>query len=86
METDASDFALGCVLSQFKDKRLYPVVFHSQKLSDAERNYEIHNKEVHAILDAFKKWPQDLVGTKYPITVYTDHQNLQNYQSTKVRN
>jgi len=38
VETDASDFALGCVLSQFKDKRLHPVAFHSRKLNPAERN------------------------------------------------
>ena len=30
VETNASDFALGCVLSQFKDKRLHPVAFHSE--------------------------------------------------------
>ena len=54
VETDAGDFALGCVLSQFKDKRLHPVAFHSRKLSDAERNYEIHDKELLAILEAFK--------------------------------
>ena len=86
METDASDFALGCVLSQFKNKRLHAVAFHSRKLSDAERNYEIHDKELLAILEAFKEWPHYLVGTKDPITVYTDHQNLQNFLTTKVWN
>ena len=86
METDASNFALGCVLSQFKDKRLHPVAFHSRKLSDAERNYEIQDKELLAILEAFKEWPHYLVGTKDPITVYTDHQNLQNVLTTKVCN
>jgi len=55
VETDASDFALGCVLAQFKDKRLHPVAFHSRKLSDGERNYEIHDKELLAILEAFKE-------------------------------
>ena len=45
VETDTSDFALGCVLSQFKEKRLHPIAFHSRKLNDAERNYEIHDKE-----------------------------------------
>src|SRR5712664_768541 len=37
VETDASDFALGCVLSQFKDKRLHPVAFNSTNLNEAER-------------------------------------------------
>ena len=86
MKTDASDFALGCVLSHFKDKRLRPVAFHSRKLSDAERNYEIRDRELFAILEAFPEWPHYIVGTKDPITVYTDHQNLQNLLTTKVWN
>ena len=39
VETEASNFALGCVLSQFLDLRLHPVAFHSRELSSAERNY-----------------------------------------------
>jgi len=43
VETDASDFALGCVLSQYKGRCLHPVAFHSRKLNSTERNYEIHD-------------------------------------------
>ena len=86
METDGSDFALGSVLSQIKEKRLHPVAFHSGELSDAERNYEIHNTKLLAILEAFKEWPRYLVGTKDPIMVYTYHQNLQNFLTTKFWN
>ena len=38
IETDASDFALGCILSEYLGKLLHPVAFHSRKLNDAERN------------------------------------------------
>ena len=69
VETDASDFALGYVLSQFKEKWLHPVAFHSRKLNHAERNYEIHDKELHAILEAVKEWKHYLVGSDKPITV-----------------
>ena len=62
------------------------MAFHSRKLSDQERNYEICDKELLAILEVFKEWPHYLVGTKDPITVYTDHQNLQNFLTTKVWN
>jgi len=86
VETDASDFALGYVLSQFKDKRLHPVAFHSRKLNPAERNYAIHDKELLAILEAFKEWNHYLVGAYKPVTVYTSHQNLQNFLTTKVWN
>jgi len=83
IETDASDFALGAILSQFQDKRLHPVAFHSRKLSSAERNYEIHDKELLAILEAFMEWKHYLYGADKPITVYTDHQNLQHFLTTK---
>jgi len=83
VETDASDYALGCILSQFHGKRLHPVAFHSRKLSPAERNYDIHDKELLAILVAFMEWKHYLEGTEKPITVYTDHQNLQYFLTTK---
>ena len=56
IETDPSDFALGGTLSQFQYKRFHPVAFHSRKLNSAERNYEIHDKELLAILDGFMEW------------------------------
>jgi len=69
VQKDASDFGLGCVLSQFKDKRLYPVAFHSTKLNSAEWNYESHDKELLGILKAFKQWKHYLVGRDKPVTV-----------------
>ena len=86
IETDASDFALGAILSQYLGKRLHLVAFHSRKLNDAERNYEIHDKELLAILDAFKEWKHYLLGADEPVTVYTDHQNLQYFLTIKVWN
>ena len=55
VETDASDITLGGVISQpDKLRRLYPVVFHSRKFSPTELNYDIHDKELLAIVDCFK--------------------------------
>jgi hypothetical protein len=57
MEADASDFALGSVLSQLgDDDKLYPVAFHSRKFEPTEINYEIHDKELLAIVDSFEQW------------------------------
>jgi len=86
VETDASDFALGCVLSQYQGRRFHPVAFHSRKLNSAERNYEIHDKELLAIMEAFKEWKRYLWGEEEPVTVYTDHQNLQSFLTKKVWN
>ena len=76
VETDASDYALGCVLSQYVDKKLHPVAFHSRKFSPTERNYDVHDKELLAILTALQEWRHYLAGTKEPFTIYTDHHNL----------
>ena len=84
VETDASDYALGCILSQFEGKRLHPVAFHSRKMNSAERNYDIHDKKLLAILVAFMEWRYYLYGVKTPIIVYTDHQNLQYFLTTKI--
>ena len=84
VETDPSDYALGCILSQFHGKRLHPVAFHSRKLSPAERNYDIHDKELLAIVVAFMEWRHYLEGTEKPVTVYTDDQNLPYFLTTKV--
>jgi len=83
IETDAGYFALGAILSQFQDKRLHPVALHSQQLNSAERNYKIHDRELLAILEAFMEWKHNLYGADKPITVYTDHQNLQHFLKTK---
>jgi len=86
VEADASDFALGCVLSQYQGRRLHPVAFHSRKLNSAERNYEIHDKELLAIMEAFKEWNRYFWGEEEPVTVYTDYQNLQSFLTKKVWN
>ena len=41
-----------------------------------ERNYEIYDKEMMAIMDSLTEWRQYLMGTKETVDVWTDHQNL----------
>jgi hypothetical protein len=55
VEIDASDKALKTCLSQKKkDGKLYLIVYYSRKFSPAELNYDVHNKELLAIVDVFK--------------------------------
>ncbi|MBW0525106.1 hypothetical protein O181_064821 [Austropuccinia psidii MF-1] len=54
VETDASDYALGAVLSQVNDSGKHPIAFDSHKLLPAELNYEIHDKELLDIVWALK--------------------------------
>ncbi|CAI7899655.1 unnamed protein product [Closterium sp. NIES-54] len=73
--TDASDFAIGAVLLQDFGNGLQPIAYESRKLQAAERNYPIHDKEMLAIIHAFKLWRCYLVGAD--VTVRTDHKSLQ---------
>jgi hypothetical protein len=55
LESDTSDYALGAVLFQKgKDKQLHSIAFHSIKFTAVEINYEIHDKEILAIVDSFQ--------------------------------
>ena len=51
VEANASDFATGEVLSiKCEDKKWRPVAYISKSLNEAKRNYEIHDKEILAII------------------------------------
>uniref|UniRef100_A0A8C5MZR0 Gypsy retrotransposon integrase-like protein 1 n=1 Tax=Leptobrachium leishanense TaxID=445787 RepID=A0A8C5MZR0_9ANUR len=85
LETDASDIALGAILSQkFGDKKLlHPVAFYSRRLNSAERNYNIGEKELLAIKNALEEWRHLLEGATHPVTVFTDHRNLEYLRTAK---
>ena len=83
IETDSSDYAISGILSQYHDKLLCPVAFMSKKMNPAERNYEIHDKELLAVVTAVKIWRHYLEGLPAPFTILTDHQALQYFQTSK---
>jgi len=75
--TDASDFATGAILEQPDAlNRWHPVAYHSKSLQPAERNYEIHDKELFAIIRALDIFRHYLEGRDDTIEVWTDHVNL----------
>jgi hypothetical protein len=87
VETDASDFAIGGQLGQRDSEgRLHPIAFFSKKLNGPELNYQIHDKELMAIIEAFKEWKPHLSGTTHQVKVYTDHKNLTYFTTTKELN
>jgi len=56
LEMNVSDKAIEACISQSNDKkRLHFIVFHSRKFTDAELNYEIHDKKLLTIVDSFKQ-------------------------------
>ena len=87
IETDTSDFAIGTVLSQRdEENRLHHVAFHSRKFQSGEINYEIHDKELLAVVDVFKHWRCYCKGATHQVQVFSDHQNLEYFTTTKVLN
>ncbi|CAJ0633997.1 3019_t:CDS:2 [Entrophospora sp. SA101] len=75
IKIDASDFAIGAVLSQNQGKGEQPVAYESHKLSNAEQNYPKHEKELLAIVHVIKLWRTYLEGQKF--TVITNHASLE---------
>ena len=85
LETDASDGVIAGVLSQqHKDKLWYPIGFYSHVLNGHEPNWEIHDKELFAIIEAFHKWRPELMSVQDRLAVYTDHRSLEYFMTTKV--
>ena len=54
--TDASDFAVGAVLGQRKDKKLHVIYYASKTLDEAQCRYATAEKELLAIVYAFEKF------------------------------
>jgi len=88
IEADSSDFASGAVLSQQLpgEEKWHPVAFYSKSLSPMERNYEIHDKEMLAIIRALEEWRHFLEGACHLVEIWTDHKNLEYFMTAKKLN
>ena len=85
--TDASDYAFAAILLQPDNEHLlHPVSYYSQKFTPAEINYEIHDKELLAIIDTFRDMRAWLIGSPHPITVLSDHKNLEYFMVSWILN
>ena len=81
--TDASDYATGAILEQ-RDVlgQSHPITYFSKSLQPAERNYEIHDKELLAIIHTLKHFRHYIQGSPHVTTILSDHANLK-YFTTK---
>ena len=86
VETDASAFAIGGILTQqFKiDGHLHwlPVAYYSKKLLDMETRYGTGEQNLLAIVEAMHHWRHYCRGARHPIVVLTDHANLVWFMTT----
>ena len=76
LETDASGYTIGGILSQQQeDDSWKPIAYLSRAMNETERNYEIYDRELLAIMEGLKQWQQYLIGSDQ-FEVWTDHKNL----------
>ncbi|KAI2668506.1 Transposon Tf2-11 polyprotein [Labeo rohita] len=88
VEVDASDCGIGAVLSQRHGNpgKLHPCAFFSRKLTAAERNYDVGNKELLSMKAALEEWRHWLEGATHPFQIITDHKNLEYIKGAKRMN
>ncbi|KAL1952490.1 hypothetical protein VTO42DRAFT_5191 [Malbranchea cinnamomea] len=94
VHTDASKVAVAGILMQPGDAEpaqswlsdYHPVAYFSKKLNPAQRNYDTHDQELLAIVEAFCVWHHYLEGSTHPIWVQSDHDNLRYFFTTKTLN
>ncbi|XP_074297309.1 uncharacterized protein LOC141628018 [Silene latifolia] len=71
---DASDYAVGAVFGQRKDKALSAIYYASRTLDETQVNYATTEKEMLAVVYALEKFRSYLLGSK--VIVFTDHTAL----------
>ena len=87
VKIDALDYALSRTISQIRDDgKLHLIAFYLRKLTLAELNYKIYNKELLAIVECLKEWRVYLEGPKYKVKVYSNYKNLLYFTTIKVLN
>ena len=85
IEIDASDMAIGACLLQEFEGNWHPITYHSRKLSSVEQNYDIHDKELLAVVDALKTWRTNSESYS-ELTIFTDYKNLLTFTTIKTLN
>jgi hypothetical protein len=83
IETDSSGWCIGGTLQQLTDKGIWvPCAFFSKKNNPAECNYEIHDKELLAIIRCLEAWDAELRGVN-GFEIHTDHKNLEYFMMVR---
>ena len=87
MEVDTLDYTTGGVLlMEYRDGLWRPVAFLSKLLNKTEQNYEIHDKEMLAIIRGLEAWRHLLEGVQYKFKIWTDHKNLEYFMKAQKLN
>ena len=81
LQVDASAYATGAILTQQDEQKKHrAIAFFSKTFNEAERNYDIHDRELVAVYRGLTHWRHLLLSSPFPVTVLTDHKNLEYYK------
>ena len=80
VETYTLGHAIGGVLSQEQEEKWKLIVLLSRIMQLAEKNYEIYNKKLLAIIEALTKWRQYLLDAMEPFEIWINHENLKYFR------
>jgi hypothetical protein len=83
IKCDASNYATGAILSQQYGDEWHPVAYQSKSFNETEQNYEIHDKELAAIIRALEAWQHYLEGQGILVEIWTDHKNLEYFMKSQ---
>jgi len=87
MEVDSSDYAMGGVLlMECSNGQWRLVAYLSKSLNETERNYEIYDKKMLAVIRELENWRHLLEGAKFKFEVWMDHKNLEYFMKVQKLN
>jgi hypothetical protein len=87
IECDTSKYTSGAVLTQLDmNGNRHPCAFISRTFTEAERNYEIYDRELLAIIRALKEWRHYIHGSTHTTTILSDHKNLMYHRELRKLN
>jgi len=82
VEANTSNFATEGMLSiKYEDNRWRLVAYISKSLNETECNYEIHDKEILAVIRCLEAWRHFLEGTRGKFEIWSDYKNLEYFMS-----
>ena len=81
LQVDASAYATGAILTQQDEQKKHrAIAFFSKTFNEVERNYDIHDRKLVAVYRGLTHWRHLLLSSPFPVTVLTDHKNLEYYK------
>ena len=84
IETDASKYVMAGIISQTgADGILRPIAYRSKSMSKSKCNYDVHDKELLAIILALEDWRRYIKGSRQQTKILMDHKNLVPFMTKK---